>query len=146
VAREVLPPMARRMRALAAPSEFLAALRSVARREGVRVHEHSGPSSFLCHACGHETAVNDRSVLYYTCGHCLAVHDQDKNAAQVLLAAARASAPAAAEEPLPLAWQKRLAGKQKRRRDAAPSRPQQGRGTGAAAVRGFHPCIAGKMR
>ncbi len=118
-AGEKLPAAARRMRVIVSTSELMLAIRSAAKREGVRIHEHAGRSSFRCHACGHDTAVNDRGTLHYTCGHCFAVHDQDENAARNLLAAARASAPVVPETPLPLAWQKRLEGKQKRRLESS---------------------------
>lgn len=111
----LLPDLARRLRFVAGLSDFTAALANAAAREGARIHRHAGKSSFVCHSCGHETAVNDRAELWFTCGGCGRSWDQDINAARVLLAAARASAPVAEEPRAPLAWEKRLAGKQKSR-------------------------------
>lgn len=113
-AKGQLPASGRRSRFIASPSEFLGALVSAARREDVRLHYYAGKSSFLCHACAEVTAVNNPGELYFTCGGCGKVHDQDHNAARVLLAAAKASAPVMPEPPLPPAWQKRLAAKQKK--------------------------------
>lgn len=118
-----LPPKANRMRVIAAVSELRQAIASAAKREGARIHYHAGKSSFVCHGCGHETAVNDRGEQYYTCGGCGRTHDQDHNAAMILLAAARASAPVTTETPSPLAWQKRLEGKMKKRRGGATDSP-----------------------
>jgi hypothetical protein len=113
--KETLPPQARRMRVIAAVAELRQAIESAAKREGIRVHHHAGKSSFVCHACHHETAVPDRSQLYFTCGGCGRTHDQDVNAATNLLNAALASAPVMQETPGPLAWEKRLAGRRLKR-------------------------------
>lgn len=99
------PEPSRWYRKIAAPGEFVAALRHAAGKQGSVLHEHAGKSTWVCAECGVEQTPRDPAALIVTCPGCSAVWDQDQNAARNLLAAARASAAAARAEPGALAPQ-----------------------------------------
>lgn len=97
------PEPSRFYRRVAAPGDFIAALRWAAKKAGARVHEHGGKSTWICAECGAEHAPADPAALIVTCPHCSAAWDQDVNAARNLLAAALASAPVTQEDGAALA-------------------------------------------
>ncbi len=97
------PEPAHWYRKVAAPGEFLGALKWAVTKAGGRLHEHDGKSTWVCHACGTEQVPRDPAALVASCPHCHATWDQDVNAARNLLAAALASAPVAKKDGAALA-------------------------------------------
>jgi transposase len=93
-----LPQAARYYRRVAASAEFLGAIKWAAAKAGSHVHEHNGPSSWICADCGHDARPPDSVKLIITCPNCSAVWDQDVNAARNLCAVAVASAPTAQKD------------------------------------------------
>lgn len=83
------PPETRRMRTWAAPADFASSLRDAARRIGVTIREVKGPSTVICHLCGHKNTPTeaDRFMLIWRCSSCKRLWDQDENAARNCLAA-----------------------------------------------------------
>lgn len=78
-----LPPETRRMRTWAAPADIGASLRDAARRHGSQLREIAGPSTVVCHLCGHKNKPSeaDRLMLIWRCQGCKKFWDQDANAA-----------------------------------------------------------------
>lgn len=85
------PEPSRWYRKVAAPAEFIGALKWAVKKAGGRYYEHEGPSTWICHECGVVQAPRDPAALVATCPACNAVWDQDVNAAANLLAAALAA-------------------------------------------------------
>jgi hypothetical protein len=56
-----------------------------AAKNGAEVVEHSGISTWLCHACAKEVVPADPSAQHQSCPHCCANWDQDVNATRNLL-------------------------------------------------------------
>jgi hypothetical protein len=87
------PGLSRWYRRVAAPAEWQHTVKWAAKKAGAYVHEYVGPSTWVCHACGHAQEPRDPAALVASCPHCHTTWDQDVNAAKNLLAAALASAP-----------------------------------------------------
>jgi len=76
----------RHNRTLAAPSEFIAAIRHAAEKHGVLlIKEDARGTSKNCHLCGHPDTWDGRTTVMHTCSHCGATWDRDYNAATNLL-------------------------------------------------------------
>lgn len=84
-----MPPETRRMRTWVAPAELAGFIRDAARKQGAIVRQIEGPSTLVCHHCGHRNEVpeDERLHLIWRCQGCRRIWDQDENAAKNCLAA-----------------------------------------------------------
>lgn len=85
-AETAIPAPARRNRVMAAPSELRLAIELAARKRGVPVRKHEGPSTGICHACGARVNFAKPARANQICGACQALWDQDENAVRTMLA------------------------------------------------------------
>lgn len=92
------PAEARRLRTVAALSEFVSALEMMAPKVGTEiVRAPAEYTTIACHVCGEQCEWDAAAALWHTCEHCGAEWDQDHNAARNLLKIHEGNFAAAAE-------------------------------------------------